>query len=178
MCVPELKNIPVASASPEITGNVILGEDVSEESVDAVENNGQVIVSTNLQGFFALRNPDLVTENGEAFHIYSKNGELETPVEFNFSEDNFKLYYYEEGSINDCIDSVVSSEEISLGVYLDNVIINCQDSDKTYNENLIKSASVLTDPIYISLELWKAGNMTLKDTLNEIEKSYGIIRIY
>jgi len=36
----------------------------------------------------------------------------------------------------------------------------------------------MTNPVDISLELWKAGNMTLKDTLNEIEKSYGIIRIY
>ncbi len=178
MCVPELKNIPIASASSSITGNVILGENINESEVSVTEENGKVIVSTYLKGFFELRNPDSVTENGKAFHIYSENGELETPVEFSFDEGSLKLYYYEEGSINDCIDSVVSSEEISLGVYLDNVIINCQDSDKTYNENLIKSANVLTDPVYISLELWKVGNITLKDTFDEIQKSFGIVNLY
>jgi len=137
LCAHNPNGLPRCAPNPAkveptagITGQII-----------AVDSGSSLSIGADKQGFYSLRSSNLLTENGESYRIYTKSGEeLSEKASFEIDNpDGKSLYYYEEGSINDCIQQVIFSSKIRNA----NSIDWCNGAD-TNKDKIVDANDYLT----------------------------------
>ena len=184
ICTHSPNGFPDCTPMPEKLSGT--GSPLTGNIISPISNN----LSVNRQGFYSLREPVNLEENGESYHIYSDNGSLEGAVNFGISNpQDLGLYYYQEGSINECISKIVSSETRNSDrgekVHIDKVVISCNNVENNQLANNFLISEVLragsanhsnpSNPSSAASQKildWKNNVVSLKDLMIYLKNSF------